>query len=453
MNHKSQIVIYFVVSNVIAFSCIYHGFNSHPNYFQAVTYLSQGFNLIILTNFVIIYSLLIVRLLQIIFFGASLRLIEIEHIYERLWISITNSFISLATFRNEYGILINFFTALLLFVKVFHWILFDRINFMYQPNNTINNIENQDEEYEVSFIKIFKKLFINRISIVVMLMIYVDLKLIGFCINQSFKNSTNVFIFFSFEFFLLFIEIIYYILKSLINLVEIVYLINHPHEESLEEKSFYLHIIEIVHLFLRSLTYILLFLLLIDPYNFPLHLIRDFYLSLSRFIKKTKQFIEFNKNSKKLDSCLVDATEEELKNHDNLCIICRDDMTTIDIPTGTRLYPKLLKCGHIIHLGCLKNWLERSQRCPMCRAPVFQDSAAPRDTTRNATRDALPENSLIPPDWTILPLRRANRGTIGRVGETSETTQTTQIEEAGEAEEAEWEVALSDSCWVHLKKE
>lgn len=40
-----------------------------------------------------------------------------------------------------------------------------------------------------------------------------------------------------------------------------------------------------------------------------------------------------------------------------------------------RIRPKKLPCGHILHLGCLKSWLERQQVCPTCRRPVASENA------------------------------------------------------------------------------
>jgi E3 ubiquitin-protein ligase synoviolin len=38
---------------------------------------------------------------------------------------------------------------------------------------------------------------------------------------------------------------------------------------------------------------------------------------------------------------------------------------------------KKLPCGHILHFGCLKSWLERQQVCPTCRRPVARDGQPP----------------------------------------------------------------------------
>lgn len=74
-----------------------------------------------------------------------------------------------------------------------------------------------------------------------------------------------------------------------------------------------------------------------------------------------------------------DATEEDLSREDT-CIICREDMRPWD-PTAVgaveRSRPKKLPCGHILHFGCLKGWLERQQVCPTCRRSVVIDGTNP----------------------------------------------------------------------------
>ena len=34
---------------------------------------------------------------------------------------------------------------------------------------------------------------------------------------------------------------------------------------------------------------------------------------------------------------------------------------------------KKLPCGHILHMHCLRSWLERQQVCPICTSPVLQE--------------------------------------------------------------------------------
>lgn len=87
-----------------------------------------------------------------------------------------------------------------------------------------------------------------------------------------------------------------------------------------------------------------------------------------------------------------DATAEELS-RDGTCIICREEMQPWQPhpqepgqrrPTRTivdeRQRPKKLPCGHVLHFGCLRSWLERQQVCPTCRSSVL----APANTNNNA---------------------------------------------------------------------
>ncbi len=75
----------------------------------------------------------------------------------------------------------------------------------------------------------------------------------------------------------------------------------------------------------------------------------------------------------------ADATEEDLA-RENTCIICREDMHVFDPNDPAhieRTRPKKLPCGHILHLGCLKSWMERQQVCPTCRRSVVLNDAPP----------------------------------------------------------------------------
>jgi E3 ubiquitin-protein ligase synoviolin len=99
-----------------------------------------------------------------------------------------------------------------------------------------------------------------------------------------------------------------------------------------------------------------------------------------------------------------DATAEEIQREDT-CIICREEMRPWSVtnpaeppappangvppangavqppqarprPTpilNERSRPKKLPCGHVLHLGCLKSWLERQQACPTCRRSVVDN--------------------------------------------------------------------------------
>ncbi|KAL0486933.1 hypothetical protein AKO1_012139 [Acrasis kona] len=59
------------------------------------------------------------------------------------------------------------------------------------------------------------------------------------------------------------------------------------------------------------------------------------------------------------------ATREELRNQDT-CSICYEKMS------GRRgSTPKKIKCGHMYHLICIKQWMQQSNTCPVCREPLI----------------------------------------------------------------------------------
>jgi E3 ubiquitin-protein ligase synoviolin len=129
---------------------------------------------------------------------------------------------------------------------------------------------------------------------------------------------------------------------------------------------------------------------------------RDLFLTARSFIKRLTAFLRYRKAIKDMNTRYPDASAEEIQREDT-CIICREEMRPWSVtnppetpvapadgaavpptpprprPTplvNERSRPKKLPCGHVLHLGCLKSWLERQQMCPTCRRPVV-DNARP----------------------------------------------------------------------------
>jgi E3 ubiquitin-protein ligase synoviolin len=131
---------------------------------------------------------------------------------------------------------------------------------------------------------------------------------------------------------------------------------------------------------------------------------RDLFLTARSFIKRLTAFLRYRKATHDMNERYPDATLEEIQREDT-CIICREEMRPWSVtnpaepaapptngvpptngavqptqarprPTPTlneRSRPKKLPCGHVLHLGCLKSWLERQQVCPTCRRPVVDN--------------------------------------------------------------------------------
>lgn len=112
---------------------------------------------------------------------------------------------------------------------------------------------------------------------------------------------------------------------------------------------------------------------------------RDLFMTARSFVSRLSALIRYRKALQDM-SKYPDATEEELGREDT-CIICREEMRPWD-PSAAgaveRSRPKKLPCGHILHFGCLKSWLERQQVCPTCRRSVTIDGAQPNGAAPGA---------------------------------------------------------------------
>lgn len=168
-----------------------------------------------------------------------------------------------------------------------------------------------------------------------------------------------------------------------------------------ENKALYTQGFEILAGVFKSGFY-LAFLYLLYIYSdlsMPFDIIQGIFFSFRGVYTKVKLLRRFLQHSRHLNEQLENATHEELTSGDNLCIICREVMRSAEHhervkekPIPVRKLPKKLKCGHILHMGCLKDWLERSNNCPLCRRVVFgpEAAAAPADIPVNPADGAAP---------------------------------------------------------------
>jgi E3 ubiquitin-protein ligase synoviolin len=170
-----------------------------------------------------------------------------------------------------------------------------------------------------------------------------------------------------------------------------------------EEKRRYLFALEVFTDFIKLLIYIVFFTVSITFNGLPMHIMRDVYMTFASFSKRVADFVAYRKATSDMNARYPDATTEEIRG--DACIVCREIMEAWDQPAEGQqpaqaegqqaaqqpaaapaparrrdegLRAKKLPCGHILHLRCLKSWLERQQVCPTCRRPVIVVSDAAR---------------------------------------------------------------------------
>ncbi|XP_016310378.1 RING finger protein 145-like isoform X1 [Sinocyclocheilus anshuiensis] len=85
---------------------------------------------------------------------------------------------------------------------------------------------------------------------------------------------------------------------------------------------------------------------------------------------------------------LPTASHQQLQQHNDICSICYQDMTSAVITP----------CSHLFHAGCLKKWLYVQETCPLCHNQL-KGSSQPG----SSTQDALPQEPPIQPAGDLDP--------------------------------------------------
>ena len=129
-SRKMRLAAYGAISTTLSTAVVLAAFQQRPNFYSACVYLSQSNAcLMILTNMGFFLTILFGFAVQKIFFG-HLRAIEEAHLRERIWFAVTETFLAMTVFRDEFNTRFVVMFVSLLFVKCFHWICQDRIDYV-----------------------------------------------------------------------------------------------------------------------------------------------------------------------------------------------------------------------------------------------------------------------------------------------------------------------------------
>ena len=334
---KMKFVTYAMASSIACVAIMVHGYlEFHQFYPTCVHILNSSASLLVLYNACLMLTVSLAKVFQQILFG-NLRSIELEHVYERSWYTITETCLAMTIFRDEFNVnFIIHFTSLLI-CKVYHWIVQDRIDYVEQT-------------------PLVSRWFHLRLGSVIFLLAMVDIWFIRLYVNQVIRSGPSMMIFFGFEYLVLAILIYSLLIKYAL------YRFDQLNETPWENKSTYIFYLELVTDFCRLIIYMTFFSTVFFYYGLPLHIIRDLYLTFRSFTMRVRDVVQYRRATANMQERYPNATEEELMAIDRTCIICREEMTV----------GRKLPCGHIFHFHCLRSWLERQQICPTCRTSVLQ---------------------------------------------------------------------------------
>ena len=119
-----------ILSFFLTFIVIINAFVNKKQFYPSIVYLTKSNSSMAVIYFqAFVFALLIGKLMNKIFFG-QLRAIEMEHLFERSWYVITETCLAFTVFRDDFSPKFVTMFTLLLFLKCFHWLAEDRVEFM-----------------------------------------------------------------------------------------------------------------------------------------------------------------------------------------------------------------------------------------------------------------------------------------------------------------------------------
>lgn len=241
-------------------------------------------------------------------------------------------------FRDDFSPKFVALFTILLFLKSFHWLAEDRVDYMERsPSISI--------------------LFHVRVISLAALLAVIDLNFIVHAYQSTLSKGASVQLVFGFEYAILLTIVANTLLKYLLHSIDLY------SENPWENKAVFMLYTELIIGLVKVILYGIFIVIMVRIYTLPLFAVRPMYLTARAFKKAFNDVILSRRAIHNMNTWYPDATPEELENTDNVCIICREEM----VASSTKKLP----CGHIFHKNCLRSWFQRQQTCPTCRYDIF----------------------------------------------------------------------------------
>ncbi|EDO48604.1 predicted protein, partial [Nematostella vectensis] len=299
-------------------------------FYPSVVYLTKSSpSMAVLYLQAFVFVILMGKLIRKVFFG-QLRAAEMEHLIERSWYAVTETCLAFTVFRDDFSPRFVAQFTMLLFLKCFHWLAEDRIDYMERS-------------------PVLTWLFHVRAICLLTFLGLVDSFLVHVAYNTTIQSGASVQLVFGFEYAILLTMVATVFMKYTLHVIDL------QSENPWDNKAVFLLYTELIMGFIKAVLYICFVAIMIKVHTFPLFAIRPMYLTLRGFKKSLSDVIMSRRAISNMNTLYPDATAEELAQGDNVCIICREEMTTAC---------KKLPCNHIFHASCLRSWFQRQQTFP-----------------------------------------------------------------------------------------
>jgi E3 ubiquitin-protein ligase synoviolin len=440
-----RLAYYAGASTAAAAACLLKAFHQRPNFYSATVYLSQSNAcILIMTNLLLVTACWALYGLQRLLYG-PLRPIEIEQLSEKAWYAVLDTLLAMPSFREDVGGWLLTMFVLLLAGKVWGWIAEGRVDIL----------EQQPPADPRWFHARLATSLLVSVGFDLAMFRYCVKTVVrdprpGMMVIFTFEFAIlSIFSLFTLCRYLLSVA------ESQVQKQQTVAAIEARKQEireeraaarqleategegntardavedeepievdenevdvpGWEEKRRYLFALEVLTDFVKLLIYMFFFVVSVTFNGLPMHIMRDVYMTFTAFSKRVADYVAYRRATSDMNNRYPDATSQEIQG--DVCIICRETMLAWEQPAAPAagqqapanptpapprrrdegLRAKKLPCGHILHLRCLKAWLERQQVCPTCRRPVV--AAEPAQTNAAAARPGAAANGAGAPN-------------------------------------------------------
>lgn len=320
----------------------------------------------------------------------------LQHLGEKAYPMLLDLLLTVTLFRTSLSVSFFAMLGLLVVSKCFHWLVNKRVEYMGQFPMTPLSHYVRLGVFMVILLTIDVLVVCKSVEAVM-----IETKGFSTLFSDGDFEGPSIHVLYGFEFSLLATSIACSMVHSALILWELL-----RHEGSWDSKSTYLMYADFVADVIHFVLYVLFFLTLYAHVGLPITLIRPLMVAFANFRKRVADLMRYRQATENMEQRFPEATTEELAGAHNMCIICREDMNQ----------GRKLPCGHVLHLRCLREWLEHQQTCPTCRVPVVSEpnAAVPPNGRAEDMQNAhnpfaaaaglAPVQGQLPPQGPALPI-------------------------------------------------
>ncbi|XP_050520904.1 E3 ubiquitin-protein ligase synoviolin-like [Daktulosphaira vitifoliae] len=353
-----------VVSLGLSCCVIANAFRQKKQFYPSVVYICKSNpSMAVMYVQALVAVYLIGKLAGKLFFG-TLRAAETERLIEKAWYAVTETCLAFTIFKDDLSPKFVALFTLLLFLKCFHWLAEDRVDYM-------------ERTPVISYI------FHIRIWFLLTILTIADIYFVHDAYITTITKGPSVQLVFGFEYALLITLAINAAVKYILHAMDVY------SDTFWESKAVLLLYLEFFIGFCKAVMYVVFLIIMVKTYTIPLFAFRPMYHTLRNFKKVFQDLVLSRRAIHNMNTLYPDATTEDLQATENVCIICREDMTATAA--------KKLPCNHIFHTSCLRSWFQRHQTCPTCRLDILRP---PPSTSNSNAATQPPRTSPIVPQAT-----------------------------------------------------